>query len=178
MFRSLITECRSVLIEDAAPTAQPEGGKPQPEGEYKPVRLNKNDRAAKKVGHLLGSPPESLSRKKMLKMIPHMQHHFEKGHGKGEGDYGVVDVADLTKLGRLATGISNHANTVQRMPGPAHHLAANLTNHVANCHDRMSAFGKDTGDDESADLHSNESGKFRTMSHDHVKKARRHGFGY
>lgn len=177
MFRSLIVECRSTLTE-AEVAKQPEGGKAQPEGEYKTVRLNKTDRAAKKVGHLLSTPPEALSRKKMLKMIPHMQHHFEKGHGKGEGDYGVVDVGDLTTLGRLATGISNHANSVQRMPGPAHHLAAHLTNHVANCHDRMSAWGKDNGDDESAELHSNESGKFRHISNDHTKKARRHGFGY
>lgn len=176
MFRSLITECRSVLTEEPEVKSQPEGGKAQPAGEYKSVRLNKHDRAAKKVGYMLSTPPEELSRKKLLKLIPHLNHHFEKGHGKGEGDYGTVDVGDLTTLGRLATGISNHANSVKRMPGPAHHLAAHLMHHVANAHDRMSAWGKDNGDDESAELHANESGKFRHLSHHHRKIARRHGF--
>jgi hypothetical protein len=175
MFRPLITECRSVL-EDAETHPQPEGGKPQPEGEYKAVRLNKHDRAAHKIGYLLSTPLPDMSRKKMLKLVPHMHHHFEKGHGKGEGDYGVVDVGDLAALGRHAQEISNHANAVMRMPGPAHHLASHLTGHVANIHDRMSKFGRDNSDDESAELHANESGKFRHLSHHHRKIARRHGY--
>lgn len=167
----MIEDVRGILGEE-------EQAATQPEGEYKGVRLNKTDRASHKVGYLLSTPPEDMSRKKMLKMIPHMQHHFEKGHGKGEGEYGTVDTDDLATLGRKAVDISNHANSVTRMPGPANHLAAHLTKHVANCHDRMSQFWRGSEDDESADLHANEAGKFHHLSHEHSKKARRHGFGY
>jgi hypothetical protein len=175
MFRSLITEFRSVIESD-------EGGdaaKPQTvntaEVAPKAKRRNKHDRAAHKIGDLLGTPPQNLSRKKMLKMIPHMMHHFEKGHGAGEGDYKTVDVDDLATLGRHAQNISSHANAMMRMPGPAHHMASHLCNHVANAHDRMSKFFKMNADEESAELHSNESEKHRSLAADHRKKARRHG---
>jgi hypothetical protein len=176
MFRSLITECRSVLVEDGE---EESADKPQTvntaEVAPKAKRRNKHDRAAHKVGDLLGTPPQNLSRKKMLKMIPHMMHHFEKGHGAGEGDYRTVDADDLATLGRHASNISAHANAMLRMPGPAHHMASHLCNHVANAHDRMSKYFKMNADDESAELHSNECEKHRSLAADHRKKARRHG---
>lgn len=176
MFRSLITECRSVLEAD-------EGGdaaKPQTvntaEVAPKPQRRNKHDRAAHKIGELLGTPPQNLSRKKMLKMVRHMKHHFEKGHGAGEGDYKTVDSNDLATLSRHATNISAHADSMRRMPGPAHHMASHLCNHVANAHDRMSKWSKSQGNEEEAELHGKECESHRQRAAEHRKKARRHGF--
>lgn len=175
MFRSLINEFRSVLeAEEATPAAE----KPEvntAEVAPKAKRKNKHDRAAHVVGHVLGTPPQNLSRKKMLKSVRHMMHHFEKGHGAGEGDYRTVDANDLATLGRHAQNISAHANSMARMPGPAHHMATHLCNHVANAHDRMSKFFKMNADEESAELHGNESKKHRELAADHRKKARRHG---
>jgi len=166
MFRSMIAECRSELLEDdAAPAA-------------KPVRKCKNDRCAEGIGHLLATPLANMSRKKMLKMIPRLHHHFEKGHGKGDGDYRTVDLDDLNTLGRHAEKISNDANSVMRMPGPAHHLAGHLCKHVANAHERISSYFKDNGNDESAELHSSDCAKYGDLAKHHHKVSRRHGFGY
>lgn len=174
MFRSLIAECRMELTEEEA-AEEPET--PSTDSTVpKATRLNKHDRAAHKIGHLLGTPPQQLSRKKMLKMVPHMMHHFEKGHGAGEGEYRIVDINDLATLGRHAENISAHANSIRRMPGPAHHMASHLCHHVANAHDRMAKYFKSNADEESAELHSNESAKHRALSIDHKKKARRHGY--
>jgi len=175
MFRSLINECRSVL-EDGEESAD----KPAvntAEVAPKAKRRNKHDRAAHKIGELLGTHPGNLSRKKMLKMVRHMKHHFEKGHGagEGEGDYKTVDADDLATLGRHAVDVSSHANAMMRMPGPAHHMASHLCNHVANAHDRMSKFFKMNADEESSELHGNECEKHRSLAADHRKKARRHG---
>jgi hypothetical protein len=160
MLRSLINECRAVL-EDAAIAATP--------------RKSKHDQAAERVGYALATPPENISRKKMLKLVTKMHHHFEKGHGSGEGDYRTVDANDLATLGRHAEAISNHANSVTRMPGPAHHFAAHLCGHVANAHGRMSSYWKDNGDDESAELHGSECEKHGALSKHHHKVAGRHG---
>ena len=161
MLRSLINECRSELLEDAAIAATP--------------RKSKHDRSAEKVGYALSTPPENISRKKMLKLVPHLHNHFEKGHGKGDGDYRTVDANDLATLGRHAEAISNHANSMKRMPGPAHHLAAHLCGHVANANDRMSNYWKDNGNDESAELHGTECAKHNGLARHHHKVARRHG---
>jgi hypothetical protein len=162
MLRSLINECRAELFEDAAIAATP--------------RKNKHDRAAGKVGYVLSTPPENISRKKMLKAVSHMYHHFEKGHGKGDGDYRTVDLDDLTTLGRHAEAISNHANSVTRMPGPAHHFAAHLCGHVANAHERMGRYWNDNGNEESTELHGNECAKHGALSKHHHKVAKRHGY--
>jgi hypothetical protein len=160
MLRSLINECRAVL-EDAAVAATP--------------RKSKHDQAAERVGYALSTPPENISRKKMLKLVTKMHHHFEKGHGSGEGDYRTVDANDIATLGRHAEAISNHANSVTRMPGPAHHFAAHLCGHVANAHNRMSNHFKNNGDEESAELHGNECAKHSALSKHHHKVASRHG---
>lgn len=119
-----------------------------------------------------------MSRKKMLKTIPHLHHHFEKGHGKGDGDYRTVDLDDLKTLSRHAEQISNDANAVMRMPGPAHHLAGHLCKHVANAHERMSKYWTDNGDDESAELHSSDCAKYNEKAKHHHKVSMRHGHGY
>jgi len=176
MFRSLISEMRSVLGEDDEMEEPETPSTASTVSGDKPKRMNKHDRAAHKIGHMLGVHPSQLSRKKMLKMVPHMMHHFEKGHGAGEGDYRIVDQNDLATLGRHAQNISSHANSMRRMPGPAHHMAAHLCNHVANAHDRMAKYFKMNADEESAELHGNESAKHRELAVDHKKKARRHGY--
>lgn len=167
MFRDLISECRVSLSE--------EGEENQP---VKAPRKHKHERASEKVAHLLSAPIEGMSRKKLLKLIPHLMHHFEKGHGSGEGDYRTVDADELATLGRHAERISAHAHGVKRMPGPVHHLSSHLCNHVANAHDRMSKYWADNGNEEEAELHGNESAKFRAAHKEHGKKARRHGYGY
>lgn len=166
MFRSLIVECRSELGESEEPEVGPDT----------PKRMNKHDRAAAKVGHLLSLSPEHVGRKKALKMVPHMHHHFENGHGKGEGEYRTVDQDDLKDLSRHGEAYSVHAVSVKRSPGPHHHLAANLNKHVANCHDRMSKYFQDNGQDEEAELHSSECDKHRSLSKQHGKVASRHGY--
>lgn len=171
MLRSLIAEVRSELRVEAEEPADD----PAPAAAEKPKRKNKHDRAAHKIGHLLGTPPHQLSRKKMLKMVPHMMHHFEKGHGAGEGDYRIHDADDLATLSRHAENISAHAHGMTRMPGPAHHMSSHLCKHVANAHDRMSKYWKDQGNEESAELHSKHAEKFHALCADHKKKARRHG---
>lgn len=175
MFRSLITECRSVLEADEGGDAAEPQTVNTAEVAPKAKRRNKHDRSAHKIGELFGTHPGNLSRKKMLKMVRHMKHHFEKGHGAGEGDYKTVDADDLATICRHAVNISSHANAMMRMPGPAHHMASHLCNHVANAHDRMSKHCKMNADDESAERHGNESEKHRQLAADHRKKARRHG---
>ena len=170
MFKQLINECRSVF-EDAEPPAPA-----QPEGEYNGVKLGKNDKASERVGYLLSTPLEDMSRKKMLKLVPHLDHHFTKGHGAGEGENGVVDMNDLSTLGRHAETISNQAHAIVRMPGPAHHLASTLCNHVADAHAKMSGAAEQDEDVEGASLHANEHGKFKHIAHQHRKVARRHGY--
>ena len=171
MFRSLISECRAELHETegadmaAEKPAAPSSGAP---------RKNKHDRAAERMGFILGTPLANMSRKKMMKMIPHLLHHFTKGHGKG-GEDGSVDMDDLMTLSRHAQHISDQANGVRRMPGAAHHLAGHLMRHVADCHDRMSKCAKNSGRDEDCDLHTRESEKYRQLSKHHKMTARRHG---
>jgi hypothetical protein len=176
MFRSLISEMRSVLGEAEDDKAEAPAEKPAAAAADKPKRANKHDRAANKIGQMLGVHPGQMSRKKMLKMVRYMKYHFEKGHGCGDGEHGTVDCDDLVTLGRHAGNISAHANSMKRMPGPAHHMAAHLLNHVANAHDRMAKYFKMNADEESAELHSHQSAKHRELSVDHKKKARRHGY--
>jgi hypothetical protein len=174
MFRSLISECRTELIEDGMPEADMEDAdKPAPAASGAP-RKNKHDRAAERMGFILATPLANMSRKKMMKMIPHLMHHFTKGHGK-PGDDGSVDANDLATLSRHAQHISDQANGVRRMPGAAHHLAGHLTRHVADCHDRMVKAKKMQDLADEADLHANEGAKFRQLSKHHKMTARRHG---
>jgi hypothetical protein len=167
MFKSLISECLAYLSEA--------GEENQP---VKAPRKHKHDRAAERTGHLLNTPLSSMSRRKMLKTIPHLHHHFEKGHGKGEGDYRTVDLDDLNTLSKHAEQISNDANAIMRMPGPAHHLAGHLCKHVASAHERMSKYWTDNSDNESAELHGSESAKYGDMAKHHHKVSKRHGYGY
>lgn len=172
MFRSLISECRAELHEGDSPDV-PEADMEAAEL-GKPVRKHKHDRASERVGALLSTPLANMSRKKMMKLIPHLLHHFTKGHGKG-GEDGSVDMDDLMTLSRHAQHISDQANGIRRMPGAAHHLAGHLLRHVADCHDRMASCAKSSGRDEDCDLHTNEGAKYRQLSKHHKMTARRHG---
>lgn len=172
MFRPLIDAFRAELQEDDASGTS--ASIPEVEAESKAPKRNKHDRASDKMGYLLSTPLAAMSRKKMMKMIPHLLHHFTKGHGKPAED-GSVDRDDLATLGRHAKHISDQANGIRRMPGAAHHLAGHLTRHVADCHDRMAKVMKMADQDEDADLHSNEGAKFRELSKHHKMTARRHG---
>ena len=170
MFRSLISECRNEVLEDddmedVGEPATPSTGT---------SRKSKHDRASERIGFILGTPLANMSRKKMMKMIPHLMHHFTKGHGKPD-EMGAVNSDDLATLSRHAQHISDQANGVRRMPGAAHHLAGHLMRHVADCHDRMAKATKRAGQEEEAGIHANEGAKFRQLSKHHKMTARRHG---
>jgi len=173
MFRPLIDAFRAEIQEDDA-SGTSSTDRPEPEGESSTPKRSKHDRSSEKMGYLLSTPLAAMSRKKMMKMIPHLLHHFTKGHGK-PGEDGSVDSDDLATLGRHAKHISDQANSIRRMPGAAHHLAGHLMRHVADCHDRMAKAKKMSAENEDADLHANEGAKFRALSKAHQKVARRHG---
>jgi len=166
MFESIIQECRFAIDES------------DDESAVVATRKNKHDRSAERVGHLLQTSFHDISRKKLLKTIPHLHHHFEKGHGQGDGEYRTVDVDDLAELSKHAERISQHANDVMRMPGPAHHLASRLCGHVANIHGRMNTWALDNNEAESAEMHGGECAKHTALAKHHKKVALRHGFGH
>lgn len=176
MFRSLISDCRAEILEQEAPSDDhPEAQTPPTDDGGGQPRKNKHDRAAERIGFVLSVPLGGMSRKKMMKMVPHIAHHFEKGYGKGEGEFGVVDADDLSTLGRHAQHISDQANQIRRMPGAAHHLAAHLMKHVANAHERMAHAAHAGKQKEAEDLHANEHERFRGLQKHHKLQARRAG---